>query len=147
MSVDAKVTKDLMQTLADGRDGFEHAAERLKDDRPDLGAKMREFSEQRASFHGELESMAARYGDDIDEEGSTAAAAHRGWMSLKDAITGSDAEGVLDAAEQGEDHAVAEYEKALEQDDLSSELRTVVERQSTAVRETHDTVRALRDAN
>ncbi len=89
--------------------------------------------------------MAARYGDDIDESGSVAAAIHRGWMSLKDAIAGNSASGVLDAAEQGEDHAVSEYEKAL-QADISPELRTVVTRQFTEVKLAHDEVKALRSA-
>ena len=67
-------------------------------------------------------------------------------MSLKDALAGSSPDGVLDAAEQGEDHAIKEYDKALGSD-LSTELRTVVERQSMEVRAAHDEVRSLRDAH
>jgi uncharacterized protein (TIGR02284 family) len=67
-------------------------------------------------------------------------------MGLKDALTGSDPKGVLDAAEQGEDHAVKQFDKALKAD-LSAALRTVVERQRAAVKAAHDTVRALRDAH
>lgn len=147
MSVDKRVTKDLMETLADGRDGFEKAAERLADtDRSDLVETMREFSAQRATMHQELGSLAAHYGDDIDEEGSLAATLHRGWMAVKDTLAGSkDAEGVLDVAEQGEDHAVAEYKDALEKD-ISPDLRAVVERQAAAIQAAHDKVRALRDA-
>ena len=74
-----------------------------------------------------------------------AATLHRGWMSLKDALTGSSPSGVLDAAEQGEDHAVKEYDKALGSE-LSPELRAVVERQSAEVRAAHDEVRSLRDS-
>ena len=57
-----------------------------------------------------------------------AAKAHRGWMALKDALTGSKPDGVIDACVSGEDHAVSEYEGALGQD-LSEGLRTVVQRQ------------------
>ncbi len=147
MSTDRSVTKDLIQTLEDGKDGFARAADRLADsDRADLSATMRTYSEQRATFSAELEAMAADYGDDIDQGGSVAAAAHRGWMAVKDAITGSDAKGVLDAAEQGEDHAVSEYEKALEQD-ISPDLRAVIETQFSDIKTAHDEVKALRDAN
>lgn len=108
MSEDERVTKDLIETLKDGAKGFSTAAERLADsDRADLSATMRGYSKQRASFAAELERMAAEYGDDIDESGSLAGKAHREWMAVKDAITGSSPEGVLDAAEQGEDHAVS----------------------------------------
>jgi len=147
MSTDRRVTKDLIQTLEDGKDGFARAAEKLADsDQPELSSRMRTFSEQRAAFSAELEQIAAGYGDDIDEDGSVGGAIHRGWMAVKDAISGSDAQGVLDAAEQGEDHAIAEYEDALGKD-ISPELRVVIERQFTAVEQAHNEVRALRNAN
>ena len=89
MSTDAKVSKDLMQTLEDGRKGFAEAADKLADtDRANLAPRFRDFSEQRASMYAELDLLAAAYGDDLEESGSAAAALHRGWMSVKDAITG-----------------------------------------------------------
>jgi uncharacterized protein (TIGR02284 family) len=146
MSEDERVTKDLIETLKDGATGFSAAAERLADsDRADLSATMRGYSEQRASFAAELDRMAAHYGDDVDQSGSLAARAHRGWMAVKDAITGSSPKGVLDVAEQGEDHAVSEYEDALSKD-ISGDLRSVVERQSADVKKAHDEIRALRDS-
>lgn len=148
MSTDAKITKDLMQTLKDGEAGFAKGAEKLAaDDRPELSATFRRYSTQRAEFAAELETLAAGYGDDIDEGGSVAGTLHRGWLALKDAIAGSDPEGVLDAAEQGEDHAVAEYSRALDDQEMSAGLRTVVQRQYTAIKAAHDDVRALRDIN
>lgn len=145
MSNDRKVTTDLIQTLEDGKKGFTEAADKLADtNRADLAPKFRELAEERAKFSAELETMAAAYGDDIDEDGSVLAAAHRGWMSLKDALAGSDPDGVLDAAEQGEDHAVSEYEKALEAD-ISENLRQAIQRQFVAVQAAHDDVKRLRD--
>jgi uncharacterized protein (TIGR02284 family) len=147
MSTDASTTKDLIETLEDGRKGFDAAADKLVDlGRDDLVTKFRAFAQQRAAFSAELEQMAARYGDDIDETGSVAGTAHRGWMAVKDAISGSDPDGVLDAAEQGEDHAVSEYERALA-NDISADLRAIVTRQFDEVRHVHDEVRALRDAH
>ncbi len=147
MSTDEAVTKDLIETLEDGEEGFRKGAEKLADsDAPELAATFRQFSEQRASFSAELRTMADNYGDHIEESGSIAAAAHRGWMSLKDALTGSDPKGVLDAAEQGEDHAVKTYKKALDAD-ISDGLRSVVQRQSIDVKSAHDKVRSLRDSH
>ena len=57
-----------------------------------------------------------------------------------------DPSGVLDAAEQGEDHAVKEYERALAED-ASAELRSVIERQLADIKTAHDQVRQLRDAH
>jgi uncharacterized protein (TIGR02284 family) len=146
MSTDEAVTKDLIETLEDGKEGFAKAADKLADsDSPELGTLFREYSNQRATFSAELQELAKDYGDQINESGSVAATLHRGWMSLKDALSGSDPEGVLDAAESGEDHAIKEYEKALEAD-ISAGLRSVVQRQATEVKAAHDKVRAMRDA-
>ena len=147
MSTDAAVTRDLLETIEDGKEGFAKGAEKLADsDRPELAATFRELSEQRAKFASELQGMAQAYGDDIRESGSLAGVQHRGWMSLKDALAGTDPEGVLDVAEQGEDHAVSVYETALAQD-ISGDLRAVVERQFTEVRAAHNRVRSLRSAH
>lgn len=144
-STDEQVTKDLIETLEDGKAGFTKAAEKLADtDRADLAPRFREFAEQRGRFADELRGLAAQYGDRVDDEGSLAGSLHRGWLAIKDAVTGDDAAHVLSAAEQGEDHAKSEYRDAL-QKDLSPHLRTVVERQQREVISVHDEVRALRD--
>lgn len=143
MSTDADVTKELIETLEDGKEGFAKGAEKLAGtSSPELAETFRKYSGQRADFAAELRTMAKEYGDEIHESGSVAAAVHRGWLSLKDALAGSSPKGVLDAAEKGEDHAVSEYEKALKSD-LSPALRAVVERQFADVKAAHDTVRSL----
>jgi uncharacterized protein (TIGR02284 family) len=90
--------------------------------------------------------MGHEYGDDVEESGSVAAALHRGWLSLKDALTGDDASGVLGAAVTGEDHAVSEYEKALGED-LSDGFRSVVQQQHSASVAARDEVKALQQAS
>ena len=90
--------------------------------------------------------MGHEYGDDVDESGSVAATVHRGWISLKDALTGDDAGSVLGAAVTGEDHAVSEYEKA-EKADLSAGFRAVVTRQHAAIVAARDEVKALHVAD
>ena len=147
MSVDEKVAKDLVETLKDGERGFAAAAEKLQDsDHPQWATTLRRLAEQRGGFRREIVAMGDTYGDDVDESGSAAAALHRGWISLKDALTGDDAGSVLGAAVTGEDHAVSEYDKALEQD-LSSGFREVVARQQAAVVSARDEVKALQIAD
>ena len=148
MSTDAAVTKHLIQTLEDGRDGFAKGADKLQgDDAAEIAATFRELSARRGELSDELQELAKDYGDDLDDSGTVAGALHRGWMSLKDVVAGSDPKGVLDVAEQGEDHAVKEFEKARDDADISAGLRTVVERQLAEVRSAHDRVKALRDAH
>lgn len=146
MSTDETVTKDLIETLEDGKEGYAQAADKLADSDGAHAETLRGFSQQRAQLSDELQAMARSYGDHIEEDGSVTATLHRGWLSLRDALSGSDPSGVLRAALQGEDHAVAEYEKALAEEDISPDLRTVVQRQMQDVRAARDQVKAMVDA-
>jgi uncharacterized protein (TIGR02284 family) len=147
MSDDAKAAKELVETLKDGERGFADSADRLRDgEHPEWATTLRRFSDQRAGFWREIVDMGHDYGDDVDESGTVAAAVHRGWISLKDTLTGDDAEAVLKAALTGEDHAVSEYEDALEMD-LSAGFREVVVRQQAAVIAARDEVKALQIAS
>lgn len=143
MSTNA-VIKDLVQTLEDGRKGFTDAAGRLADDgRADLARRFEQFAEQRERFSAELRAACADAGVSIEEDGSIGGALHRGWIGLKDALTGDDAEAVVTAAETGEEHAVKEYDKALEDDDLPETLAETVRRQAAEIRSARDEVAAL----
>ena len=147
MSSDEQVTRDLIETLEDGKEGFSKGAEKLdSSDAPELAVTFRRFSGQRGQFSSELRQMATAYGDHVDESGSVVASLHRGWMSLRDALSGSDPKAVLKVAEQGEEHAVNEYEKALAAD-ISANLRTTVERQLAEIKTAHAEVRSLHEAH
>jgi uncharacterized protein (TIGR02284 family) len=146
VSDDNQVAKELVETLKDGERGFASAAEKLRGgDHPEWATTLQRLSEQRAGFHREIVAMGHDYGEDVDEKGSLTATVHRGWISLKDALTGDDPSGVLKAALTGENHAVSEYEKALKQD-LSAGFREVVSRQHAAVVAARDQVNALQSA-
>ncbi len=142
------ILEDLNETLEDGREGFTKAAEKLEaDGHGQIATKMREFATQRAELSRELASIAAANGMTFETgDGSAAGALHRGWMSMKDALTGSDPHTILAAAERGEDHAVEQYREALNED-LPAPIREVVSQQAKAVQTAHDQVRDLRDAN
>lgn len=63
MSTDAKVTKELIETLQDGEDGFARVADEVADsDSPELSTELRRLSQQRASsarsWRGSLASTA-----------------------------------------------------------------------------------------
>ncbi len=146
MSDDAKAAKELVETLKDGERGFAAAAEKLRDGkRPEWATTLQRLSEQREGFWREIVDLGHEYGDDVDNSGTVAASLHRGWISLRDALTGDDADAVLKAAATGEDHAVSEYKDALAMN-LSAGFREVVVRQQAAVVAARDEVKALADA-
>lgn len=128
-STHAKVAQQLMKTAENGKEGYEKGAVKLAESSNlELAATFRRFSAQRDDYYQELEEIAHDYGDEIAESSTVPAALHRGWMAVKDMFSGSDPTGVLEAAEQGEDHAVTEYDDALKAE-ISAEFRTLVQRQ------------------
>ena len=138
------VITDLVQTLEDGRKGFADAATRLAEDgNAELARRFEDFSEQRARFSAQIRSIATQKGLSIDEDGSLAGALHRGWTGLKDALTGDDADAIVEAARRGEEHAVSEYEKAIDSEQLPDELETTVREQLSTIAETRDAVSSM----
>ena len=135
----------LIETLKDGQEGFKQASEGVKDTK--LKTLFSEYSLQRSKFAGELQNQAVNLGESEPENtSSTAGAMHRAWINLKSAITNQDDHAILAECERGEDSAVAEYKKAMEEENLSSPIRDTISRQYTEVKSAHDNIRNLRDA-
>ncbi len=134
----------LIETLKDGQEGFKQAAEAVKDS--ELKSLFNEYSLQRSRFAGELQSQAIGLGESEPEDSSSAAGAmHRAWINLKSAVTSGDDHAILAECERGEDSAINEYKKAMEED-LSSPIRETISRQYSEVKSAHDRIKSLRDA-
>ncbi|MBV8780007.1 MAG: PA2169 family four-helix-bundle protein [Phycisphaerae bacterium] len=132
----------LIETLEDGKMGFETAAGNVKD--ANIRSTFNEFAMQRARMASELQAEVRKLGGEAQKSGSVAAAAHRGWINIKSALGGGE-KAILDEAERGEDVAVHAYEKAMKEK-LSPDVSTLVNRQFTEVKAAHDRVKALRDS-
>src|SRR3954471_24064899 len=138
------VLDELIETLRDGQEGFKQAAEAVSD--PKLKSLFRDYSDQRARFVTALRTEARRFGDKQPEnDSSTAGALHRGWINLKSALTGGDEHTILAECERGEDSAVEEYKKALE-NGLTPVAQELVSRQFAEIKAAHDQIKSLRDA-
>jgi uncharacterized protein (TIGR02284 family) len=138
----ASIIDDLIETLKDGEEGFKQAAEGVKD--AQLKSLFTEYSRQRLHFATDLQSQVRNLGKKPDTKSSAVGALHRGWINLKSALTGGDDHAILAECERGEDSAVEEYKKALD-DDLSQPLQELVSRQFTDIKAAHDHIRKLRD--
>jgi uncharacterized protein (TIGR02284 family) len=139
--------KQLVETAENGERGYAEGAQKLqKDGHPDLAGIFERFSNQRATLAKELRTLDPNIGTTADAKGSLPGALHRGWLALKDAFDGSSPHGVLDAAEQGEDHAVSVFRDALD-GDLAEPARSVVARHLTAIQQAHDEIKRLRNQN
>lgn len=134
---------ELIETCKDGQEGFKQAAEGVE--RSDLKSLFFEFSQQRAHFAGELQTIVQSLGEEPETSGSTAGALHRGWINIKAAVTGKDEQAVLNECERGEDSAKNTYKEALE-NPFPSHILDVVRNQYDSIQMAHDRVKALRDS-
>jgi uncharacterized protein (TIGR02284 family) len=134
---------NLIEICKDGQEGFKTAAEGVE--RSELKTKFYEYSQQRSQFAGELQELVRQHGGDPETTGDVVASLHRAWIDIKSVVTGKDEAAILNECERGEDHAKDAYKKATEMD-LPSDVSEVLQRQSSAVREAHDTIKALRNA-
>ena len=134
---------NLIQTCKDGQEGFQQAAEGVKDS--SLKTLFYEYSQQRGQFAGDLQNLVRTFGDEPEDSSSIAGALHRGWINIKSAVTGQDDAAILNECERGEDVAKNAYKDALAAD-LPANVASVVQEQATAVQQAHDRIRGLRDS-
>lgn len=136
------VLNELIETSKDGEKGFVKAAEDAHD--AELKSLFTQCAQRCREGAAELQSQVRAQGGSPEKTGSAAAALHRGWISLKQAVSSREDKAILEECERGEDYAKAQYRKALERD-LPANVRAIVERQNQGVIANHDSVRALRD--
>jgi uncharacterized protein (TIGR02284 family) len=131
---------ELIETSKDGEKGFALAAKNTRD--PELSGVFNQSEESRRAAAAELQDQVRLLGGDAEEGGSIRAAAHRGWISMKSALSTRDDNSILEECERAEDYAQARYADALKLD-LPEPARSIVERQYEGVTTNHDRVRDL----
>ena len=135
------VLRELIGVCKDGETGYAHAAGIVNDS--NLKSYFQAQSLERARFVEDLRLTAKRLGEKPEISGSTAGALHRLWFETK-ADLGLGDQAILNSVEQGEDRAKHAYEKAL-QDEVTADVRTLLQQQAQSVFAAHDYVRDLRD--
>jgi uncharacterized protein (TIGR02284 family) len=134
------VLNDLIETCKDGQEGFRSASEGVSDS--NLRTLFLQYSQQRAQFARQLQEEVLKLGGSPEKRGSVSAAAHRGWMNIKAAVTGKDDGAIVSECELGEDSAREAFRKALNED-LPANARSLVQQQYSQVKEAHDRLRSL----
>jgi uncharacterized protein (TIGR02284 family) len=134
------VLDDLIEICRDREWGFRTAAAGVAD--PTLRLLLESYAEQRASFARELQAEVARRGDEPARGGEAAGARPRGWMKLREAVSGKDEAAILAECELGEDAAVRAYHDAVDLR-IPGDTADLVVRQYMQVEDAHDHVRML----
>ncbi len=138
------VLNDLIETCKDGEYGFNELADHTQSN--ELRSLFRNRALGCAEAAAELQRAAAEYGATAKSGGSVAGAVHRGWVSVRSALSNRTDRAMLEECERGEDAAVAQYRRALDDRELPAEVRTLIARQLEGAQRNHDQIKALRDS-
>ena len=141
---DVTALNSLIATTLDSINGYNESADAVTN--PQFRELFQELSRDRQQVLPQLQSAVATMGGTPEDGGTTLAAAHRVFVDLKSAVTGTDDKAVINEVERGEDHIKAKYEDALADTGLSAEARAVVQEAYGSVRRGHDRVRDLKHA-
>ena len=136
------VLNDLIEVSKDGEYGFKECAEQAKT--PAIKSAMSKRASDCASGAAELQRLVASYGGEPETGGSAAGAMHRGWVSIRSALTSKDDVAVLEEAERGEDSALKSYREAAAKT-LPADVKAIVQKQLQGTQANHDQIKALRD--
>lgn len=107
---------DLLAKTYDAEKGYKTAAEKV--DMPSVKKFLSDKVRQRATFAHELKSEIMEYGQLPDKGGTVAGEIHRGWISLKAALSSNEAEKILAEVERGEKASLESYDEILKDKDM-----------------------------
>ncbi len=138
-----EVVNDLIEINNDRVAGYTKAAGKSSD--KDLQDLFEFMVTQSREFINELRRLVRKEGEEPVEGTTLKGKIYRAWMEVKISFSGNDRKAVLASCEYGEDAAQKAYTSALESDDLSTEVRSVIIDQQEVLRRSHDRIKQLRD--
>jgi uncharacterized protein (TIGR02284 family) len=143
-TADTTTLNTLIGTLIDSIQGYQKAAADTSNQR--FAEMFNARAQERQQVLTKLQAAVARMGGNPEDDGTTAGAAHRGWMNLKEAVLGQDEETIVKTVEEGEDYLKNKFQAAMDNVDLPPEARMAVEEAWTSVKAGHDEMSALKHA-
>ena len=140
---DIDTLNSLIETVIDSADGYQHAIKETETSRfseifARRGAERQLLTEQ-------LQAQVRALGGSPEDDGTMLASAHRMFLNLRHAVAGGD-QAVIDEVESGEDHIKAKFEDAMQDMEVSTTTRTIIEDAYDIVKDGHDEIRDLKHA-
>ena len=141
-----EILNDLIQINNDRADGFDKAAKGLNDGNVDLKAVFEKFSSGSRKNVTELAGLVGKQGENPDTGNTILGSLHRAWIDIKATFGGSDRHSILEECERGEDAIKKAYADALQENNLSGEVRELLLSQQKEINTSHDVIKGLRNA-
>jgi len=139
-----EVLNDLILINNDRIEGYNKAAKETKEER--LRSLFADMAQQNGEMLNELKEQ-LKLGEADAENGTTLKGKiYRAWMDIKATFGGDDRKALLASCEFGEDAAQKAYESALNEAELSIDVRNVIQKQQMDLKHSHDRIKNMRDA-
>lgn len=139
---DISVLNGLITTTCDSMKGFEDAAQDAKSTR--YSAMFADLVRSRAEVLALLQAEVRTLGEEPEDSASFLGTAHRGFIDLKQALTGKKDTAIIAEVALGEDHIHAKFEEALRDSGLLSATLATINQAFGSVKAGHDQASALR---
>ena len=146
LTVNTEILNDLIQINNDRIAGYEKALKELQPEDSDLKALFVKMIGESHKYKMTLATEVQTLGAEVESGTTNSGKVYRAWMDVKAIFTGHDRKTILNNCEFGEDAAQKAYKMALDEEDLSANLRSIITEQKAALRTSHDEIKALRDA-
>jgi len=141
----AEKINHLIEINNDRIEGYDRAVNEVED--PKLKGTFLDLSIQSKGFRTELEGLVKGLGETPTTGTSTSGKVYKAWMDIKTALTGKDKKKILNSCEYGEDVARDSYKEVLnERQMLPNNIKDVVEKQFSEIKQSHDKIRSMRDS-
>jgi uncharacterized protein (TIGR02284 family) len=134
-SHDISVLNSLIETTIDSVDGYRHSSNEASNSR--FSEAFRDWAKDREEVVSKLRDRVRELGGTPEHDGGILAAMHRQFLSLRDAITGTDDQAVIAEVDRGESYLDDKWQTALQDTQLSPETLNLI-------RSCYDSVRSGR---
>jgi len=135
---------ELIAIAADGREGYDNAAENIED--TTAKSLFRKFAQERASFVSQLQQeIISLGGEPKDSDGDVKGALHRTWLSLKSTFTGGSTSAIVKGCITGEESAIENYKDALSKDYIHGSTRDLLNHHLREVENALSSIRSMKN--
>ena len=142
-----EILNDLIKINNDRIAGYERALSEMRNEDGDLRSTFEHMKAESEGYKSELVGYVNTHGGDVEDDTTIAGKIYRAWMEVKNVFTGGERKELLDSCEFGEDAAQRAYEAALSNDaQIDANARQLIEDQQRSLKESHDTIKRLRDS-
>lgn len=131
-SHDISILNSLIETTIDSVDGYRHSANEATNSR--FSEAFRDWAQEREDVVSRLRDRVRELGGTPEHDGGILAAMHRQFLSLRDAVTGSDDKSVIAEVDRGESYLDNKWQAALEDTKLSPETQELIRSSYESVR-------------